>query len=368
MDAQPLPDLYAPWLAALLPAPIPAESRATCHECAMCLGADGALPTATCTFRPDVKCCAFAPRLPNFLVGRVLRDEDPAPVAAAGRRSVEERVATRVGVTPLGLDRPPMLDLHLRHALNAFGNSRALRCPHYVDADGGLCGIWRHREATCATWFCRFERGRLGLALWQQLKALLQEVERDLALRCALDAGLDPELLSPLLQAYDDPAAASGQRDWQELEGTPDPAAYAAAWGAWTGREVELYRACAERVEGLTWDDVLARCGPRVAARAAIVRAAHARHADRALPARLRAGAFQVAMTRSDGGLRAVTFSAFDAIDLPASLIALLPAFDGRPTDEVLAGLKRDHGVELEPGFLRRLLDWGVLAGLDGPT
>ncbi len=363
MDAQPLPDLYAPWLAALLPAPIPVEARATCRECAMCVGRDGALPTSTYAFRPDVKCCAFEPRLPNFVVGRVLLDDDPGPVAQAGRRSVEARLAARAGVTPLGLDRTAMRDLHLRHAVNAFGNSVALRCPHYVDEDGGLCGIWRHREATCATWFCRFERGQVGFALWQQVKALLQEVERDLALDCALHAGVDARLLTPLLPLDDEPPAQG--RDWQELEGAPDPAAYARTWGEWAGREAELYRRCAERVAGLSWDDVLARCGPRVAARAAAVRAAHARHTDRALPARLRAGAFQVASVRGDGGVRAVTFSAFDAIDLPSTLVALLPAFDGRPTDEVLAWLEREHGARIEPGFLRQLVDWGVLVACE---
>lgn len=358
MDAQPLPDLYAPWLAALLPGVLARESRATCHDCAMCTRADGTLPTATQVFRPDVKCCSFLPWLPNFLVGRILADDDPSPIAAQGRRSVEERIAARVGVTPMGLERPPMSDLHLRHALDAFGNSRALRCAHYVDQDGGLCGIWRHRESTCATWFCRFERGRFGFELWSAVKLLLSEVERDLALRCALDVGVDPEVLTTLLQAHDPTTGTN----WQELEGEPEPVAYAKTWADRAGHEVEHYRACAERIAGLTWDDVLARCGPRVAARAAAVRVHHARCADLTLPERLRSGAFHVAAIRSDGGVRAVTYSAFDAIDLPSRLVALLPVFDGRPTDEILAGLQRDHGVELERSFLRQLLDWGVLA------
>lgn len=351
-----MPDLYAPWLAALLPGVLARESRATCHDCAMCVRADGTLPTSTQIFRPEVKCCSFLPWLPNFLVGRILADTDPSPVAAQGRRSVEERVAARVGVTPLGLERPPMNDLHQRHAVDAFGNSRALRCAHYVDQDGGLCGIWRHREATCATWFCRFERGRFGFELWHAVKALLSEVERDLAMRCALDVGVDPEVLVNLPQA---PAAGT---PWQELEGVAEPAAYAAMWRERAGHELELFRACADRVAGLTWDEVLARCGPRVAARAAAVRAHHARCADVTLPARLRSGAFQVAAIRSDGGVRAVTYSAFDAIDLPSRLVALLPLFDGRLTDEIIDTLQRDHAVELDRAFLRQLLDWGVLA------
>lgn len=363
MDAQPLPDLYAPWIAALLPAPLPVESRATCRECAMCVKPDGSLPSSTYVFRPDVKCCAFIPRLPNFLVGRILRDEDPDPVVVAGRRSVEARLAARVGVTPLGLERPPLLDLHHRHAQNAFGNSVALRCPHYVDQDGGLCGIWRNRESVCATWFCQFERGRAAFEQWAAVRELLTEVERDLALRCALDVGVDAPALAALFPTED--SAATASRPWQELEGAPDPAVYARTWGPWADREHELYRRCAERVEGLAWEEVLARCGPRVAARAATVKAAHAKVLDRRLPARLRAGAFQVADVRRDGGVRVVTFSAFDAIDLPASLVALLPAFDGRPTDELLAALERDHGVKLDAGFLRKLIDWGVLVALE---
>lgn len=361
MDAQPLPDLYAPWLAALLPAPIPAESRATCRECAMCPHPDGTVPTATYAFRPEVKCCTYEPRLPNFLVGRILADDDPGPAARAGRAAIEARVDSRAGVTPLWLDRPPLRYLHMRNALGAYGVSQALRCPYFVEQDGGLCGIYRHREAMCATWFCQYVRGRFGFELWRQVRLLLQEVERDLAVDCALHAGLDGARLARFLPEEGEGSGGVSGWDWRELEGAPEPRAYAAAWGEWAGREREFYRRCAERVAGIGWDEVLARCGPRVAARAAAVRAAWERHADRTLPPRLRAGSFQVVAARRDGGMRVVTFSGFDAIDLPSPLVAVLPAFDGRPTDEVLAWLERERGVTFDPAFLAQLVDWGVL-------
>ena len=55
-----------------------------------------------------------------------------------------------------------------------------------------------------------------------------------------------------------------------------------------------------------------------------------------------------------------MTFSSFDALDLPAALVSVLPIFDGRPTHDALTAL-RAQGVELAPAFLQQLVDWGVL-------
>ena len=46
-------------------------------------------------FHRDTKCCTYLPDLPNFLVGRIL--EDPDPALAPGRASVERRIDARVG-------------------------------------------------------------------------------------------------------------------------------------------------------------------------------------------------------------------------------------------------------------------------------
>jgi hypothetical protein len=68
----------------------------------------------------------------------------------------------------------------------------------------------------------------------------------------------------------------------------------------------------------------------------------------------------QLAAPRA-GGVRAVTFSVLDAIDLPTALLPLLPLFDGRETLEILKDLSENHDVGLELDFLRQLVDWGVL-------
>src|SRR3954454_5365908 len=80
-----LPVLYRPLLPAFFDTEAPAEEKATCGSCAMCPppGAEG----DGAYFRPDVKCCTYHPRLPNYLVGALLADDDPA--LAEGRRRVE---------------------------------------------------------------------------------------------------------------------------------------------------------------------------------------------------------------------------------------------------------------------------------------
>src|SRR5262249_55419500 len=90
-------------MAQALPGPIPAETRATCQQCAMCPPATGAAsPTPSPDyFNPQTKCCTYLPRLPNFLVGGILADETPE--MAPGRASVEQRIRKGVTVTPLGL-------------------------------------------------------------------------------------------------------------------------------------------------------------------------------------------------------------------------------------------------------------------------
>ena len=86
---QVLPPLYARWTDELLGGPIPAETRATCLDCAMWVK-EGRNPAAydpftgqEISFLPSTKCCTYVPSLPNFLAGGVLLDEDPA-VAPGG--------------------------------------------------------------------------------------------------------------------------------------------------------------------------------------------------------------------------------------------------------------------------------------------
>src|SRR5262249_13685983 len=148
-----LPPLYAKWMGEALEGPIPQETEATCDDCVMLAKGCEAPRGSGFFFDPQTKCCTYIPELPNFLVARIL--EDRSPEAARGRATLEKRIAEGVAVTPLGVGRSPTFRMIYQHTaeLSGFGRNRALRCPHYLEDEGGKCGIWRHRKSTCATWF-----------------------------------------------------------------------------------------------------------------------------------------------------------------------------------------------------------------------
>src|SRR5436190_23566607 len=89
-DPGPLPPLYARWMRDLLKGAVSGEPEATCDDCAMCPSAGTAPAASTLYFNPDAKCCTYIPELPNYLVGRILSEADPA--LAHGRDTVRSRL------------------------------------------------------------------------------------------------------------------------------------------------------------------------------------------------------------------------------------------------------------------------------------
>jgi hypothetical protein len=352
-----LPLLYARWVDSLLGTPIPDERRATCDACAMCTDV-GVPPGRTDRyFDPNTKCCTYTPVLPNFLAGRILADSDPA--TSDGRASVLRRIEARLAVTPLGIGQPPGYANLYEKGDDTFGHSLALRCPHYIEA-AGRCGIWRHREAVCTTWFCKHERGRLGYSFWREaLLRLLQIVEDALAKWCVLELDIGMDALQMLVAD----AAWTGRPaplTAAALDLKADAAAYGRIWGAWRGRELEFYRQCGERVEALGWDGALALAGPEGRALAALTRRAFAQLLSEAVPDALMVGELQIAAMGAETA-RVVTYSGYDPLDVPNLVLALLPGFDGRPTAEVVAAIAARTGVTLDTGLVRKLADFGVL-------
>jgi hypothetical protein len=345
-----LPPLHQRWVRDLLAGPVPAETEATCNTCAMVV--DDAVATG---FRADTKCCTYLPELHNFLVGGVLADTDDHPAAVAGRASVRERIARRVAVTPLGLARPrSYLMLYDEGGAAMFGRSRAMLCPHYV---GGDCGVWRHRESTCSTWFCKHVRGAVGDSFWKTLHRMLAVVERQLAWWAIAELGLEPKAIQALLANRD--AVRKRGIDVSELDGR-EPAHYRTLWGEWAGREEALYIACAERVRELAWTDALAIAGAEARALALATRSRYAALRSEALPVHLEVAAFRMVGLAGDT-CRISGYSEYDPVELPAALLDVLRRFDGRARDVVIEELATD-GIEIDTALLRRLVDLGILA------
>jgi hypothetical protein len=341
-----LPALYAPWLRSIAGGPIPAEVNATCDRCAM-LAPPGARPDAA-YFRPDTKCCAYQPSLPNFLAGRLLSESDPS--MAEGRKVVEARIARRVAVKPSKVGAGGVFPLLYGATPFAFGRAPALRC-HYLSPDGE-CGVWKHRPGVCATWFCKHVRGATGQRFWKLADKLLREVERDLAYWCMAQhqVGFN-EAAEPDSQARPHVSELDGDIDWAQ---------YRRLWGSWAGRETEFYQACARLVETLTWEQVAERCGPRVGILAGLVRDACIHLQSLAIPERLQIN--QIRITDFDGkNYRVIASSAFDPLLMSARLAGVLRYFDGRPTEEALEAILAEQNLRLDASLVRKLVDFEIL-------
>jgi hypothetical protein len=340
------------WYEAVLhEAPPAPEPAATCERCVMCQG-------ATPVFAASTKCCTFTPKLANFLVGGALRDTQDV-----GLVSVRSRIAARVGVTPLGLDRSVAAQVLGRHALTQFGRAEALRCPHLVP-ESGACGIWDSRNAVCATWFCKHERGAVGARFWHAVRDFCGGVEQDLALWCLTRLGLEDEHVADVLRWRDSRTSDErDQRGWiplGELDGTVPDRTYRLLWRDWVGREDEWYAACFNYVHGLVGGELVAALSADTLAKAAAMRAARRVLDRRDVPAVAVLGDVRV-RSSSDGDVVIASYSDYDALVMQAGMVALLGLFDGRPTPDVVAAVERDHGLRLDETFLQRLVDHGAL-------
>jgi hypothetical protein len=347
-----LPPLYAPWLREVTGGPIPGETKATCDHCVMLRSPES--PPEAVHFHPATKCCAYQPDLPNFLAGRILSEADPS--MAEGRASLERRIERRVAVTPSGAGSGGVFKLLYGHTPQVFGRAPALRCP-YLSPEGS-CGVWRHRPGVCATWYCKHVRGASGLRFWKLADKLLREVECDLALWCLAELHTGVAELASLAPERRD------QPDVSELDGEVDVPRYRKLWGEWAGREIAFYQACAALVEPLSWERVQGICGPRVRVLADLVRDAYENLMSDAIPDRLKLGGVRLEWV-AEGGLCITAYSEFDPLLISRKLAAVLPYFDGRPTEDALAAILSEQGLSLAPALVRRMLDFGVLVACE---
>lgn len=358
MNEAVLPPLYARWISGLLEKPIPEETMATCHDCVMCRpGHDhGKTSEKAAFFDPVVKCCTYIPTLPNFLVGAILLDEDPR--MSPGRQSVVERINKRIGVTPLTLEMPPEYRwLYSGMTPEAFGRVPPMRCPHYVDRDGGLCGIWRHRNSICSTWFCKYVRGQFGRDFWESMREMLVEMEKAVTFWAARRVGVNDHTLRRMISYSSGEEAGLSHHD---LTAKVDDKDYQELWGDWHGRESEFYRRCAEQVARLEWPDVETIGGEYLQSWAAVVRADFAKLTDRTIPASLKLANFEV-VELSGTGFRVVGYGANDPLEMSPALMSVLPYFDGSSTKEILVRVAREKDIEISPDLLLRLLEFGLV-------
>ncbi len=352
-----LPPLYASWMRELLGGSIPEEAEAKCSHCVMLSQDHETLYRSGYFFDSKTKCCTYIPVLPNFLIGAILDDKEHQ---TPGRAKLEEQLKENVAANPLNLNRSLISMLLYKHvsSVMGFGRSRTIRCPFYLEGDG-QCGIWRHRESTCATWFCKHVRGYTGKHFWITLQQLLAMIEKSLACWCVLELELSEEAMKRLFTNFVDAYQVDLFKTSEAGIGLSQ-SVYQAIWGKWYGHEAEFYKKCAQLVKALTWKDITQICGPEARVYGNLVHLAYEQLKSEKIPPALHVGEYQVAKMESDF-VRVWSYSRLDPLDLPKVLSDILHYFNGRPVMEALKIISEKEDIEIDKALLRKLIDFRIL-------
>jgi hypothetical protein len=353
-----LPPLHSTWLGMLTTFPNPpAEPKATCGDCIMCAGVERS--GSSVTFSPDVKCCSYVPHLANFVVGRSL--------LGPGHASISARIAGKAGVTPLAMGLSHQDVQRVVGERSQFGRSAVVVCPHFDHSTKG-CGIWQTRNAVCSTWFCKHERGGVGLRFWQAVRDLLIAAEERVAHYCLTHAGLPDDQISAVLahrvRIHATIAAANAG------EPTPDIAVdgdadrwYETIWGEWAGREEDWFHATASAAASIEPHEFIALMADATHLCQSV--------ADRWHDLNAHGGPDRPRFEPREGSeigpdvLRLVGYSPFDPLVLPGDLFADLRRLDGRSISTAREGLDGSES-RLDDNLLDLLHDFGVVTTQSG--
>src|SRR5690606_23430316 len=86
-----------------------------------------------------------------------------------------------------------------QNAAGRFGRDKDVKC-NFLDLKTGGCGIYKYRNATCSTFFCKNDFGTEGAAFWEHLQAAAGQIEYALSWWCMGEVGLSPD---DYLQRFD---------------------------------------------------------------------------------------------------------------------------------------------------------------------
>jgi Fe-S-cluster containining protein len=355
-----LPVLYRDLFPDFFRNEVPVETKATCSSCAMleksCQGSKvESVDKVNHFFRPDTKCCTYYPRLPNYLVGALLSDERPE--LAEGRRRMEEKVASRVGVTPQWLRPSARYNFLYRNARQAFGRSPSLLCPYYESGQGN-CTIWPYREAVCSTFFCKYVAGADGRKFWMSLKTWLTLAEIQLSRFTTFK--LLPDYV---LTGKDRPDASGEALTAEDLDDKPLPdKEYAGLWREWVGREADFYRASYELVRALPAGELERLLGLDGTIELAVLEKLYQAAVSPKLPRVLQFNPAATVKWLPDGSVALGSYSENDAVALPGEAYGLLVEFTGKaPVEAVRQHLREHKQADLHEDILVELYRHRIL-------
>ena len=348
-----VPSFYHSFLPEVFQREIPPEPFTDCLNCPMTartredLSHDMSKP-----FAPDTKCCTFNPRLPNYIVGAILSDNDPA--MEEGKQRIIERIRLKEGIFPNGVFPTSKYNrLYLEKSSTEFGRNRQLLCPYFIE-DRLNCTVWKYREAICALWFCKYLAGRRGAEFWNSVIDYMKFLQESLLNLSAYRCGLQPV----------DPYGEGRYKAFRELSVAGDAEEqYAEIWKEWKGHEAEYYMRCHQIVSGLEQEHIqgILQKGESLAMRietiaSDIIKVPEFLVLDKESVRDDQAGFYVVEIKNY---IEILQKSVIWSFRLPKYI---LDSFDGKlRTSEVTQHILELHKVSIEPEILIALYSHGIL-------
>ena len=163
---------------------LPIETRATCDACVMARADWPRDALDPGPFDPKLKCCTFAPFIPNYTLAK-LWDQPAMQVRIADAQR-------RAQLTPLGL-------IPLEETSTDFGRAEKDRCAFLNEQ--ARCSIWSERPTVCRTYFCVSDRGAAGQAKWRKIEAEGNEAEWTKANEVLFELGFTQDEIESLTWA-----------------------------------------------------------------------------------------------------------------------------------------------------------------------
>ena len=304
-------------------------------------------------FSKETKCCTYYPNLPNYLVGALLSKNDPG--LKKGQELVHEIIHSRLGIVPLGVRRTRKYELLTKQALNAFGKSRIMVCP-FFEQDEGLCTIRPIWNATCNTWFCKYNTGHDGQRFWIALRRYLSRMEKVLSQYVAYKMGFE---------ARDIILPKTDTEPWTEKDlddQPPDITNYKEQWKRWVGREEDFYKESYGLIIGLSRDDF-----DRIAGitQEILLKDLEDKHRDIILPILpkiLRRNPKLIVEKTRQGEYILTSYSPFDPLGVSKRVYDMLDYFDGHQSNEEASRIILDQlGAEPTEDLLLTLYQFRIL-------
>ena len=347
------PELYHPFLPAFFHAELPRERSATCTDCAMLPSAENKYLDFIDTYSAVSKCCTYYPEIPNFLVGAILAETDPA--RADGKNRIRSSIEKQIGLTPRGLDRPRKYTLLAKRTHDFFGKSRLLICPFYQREKGG-CTLWPYLTPTCRTWFCKYDRGQEGLEFWQALRGYWEHVQQTLVRYVLLEFGFP---LETIFQSSQEAVPLT----LEELDDRPlRPELYEDLWAEWIGREEDFFRQAYDCVVNLTADVFQSLVGIDHSVHLNLVIQRYDAMMKDEPPHRLQRNPRLDVQKTEAGTFMLKGYSPRDVVEVSARLYEILDHFDGNKTvEEVIESLIAQKKMAPEPDLLLSLYHLRIL-------